>query len=209
MTMQKGFFVTGTDTGAGKTLSALGLCLHFQADYWKPVQTGGTEDTDFIRRFLPESRIRKSAFQLRAPLSPNQAAEKEGAAISLKNISPPKSRFLIAEGAGGVLVPLSRRETMADLMALAGLPVLIAARSGLGTLNHTLLTIEALRRRGLQPLGLILSGPPHPMNKRDLEAMGGAPSLLEIPQLETITEAGLREVFQKFRSRLIPPELLP
>ena len=207
--MAKGFFVTGTDTGAGKTLASLGLCLHLQGDYWKPVQTGGPEDTNYIRRFLPESRIRKSAYEFQDPLSPNQAAEKEDAQISLKNISVPKSDFLIAEGAGGVLAPLNKRENMTDLMALAGLPVLIAARSGLGTLNHTLLSIEALRARKISPLGLILSGNPNPLNKRDLEEIGGAPVLLEIPLLSEIAEERLRAVFQNFRIDLIPPSLRP
>ena len=198
--MKKGFFVSGTDTGAGKTLVSLGLCLHFQGDYWKPVQTGGPEDTDYIRRFLPESRIRKSAYEFPLPLSPNQAAEKEGAEIDLKNISVPQSGFLVAEGAGGALAPLSRRANMTDLMRLIGLPVLIAARSGLGTLNHTLLTIEALRARGLPPAGLILSGEPHALNKRDLEEIGGVPVILEIPRLPKITEARLRAVFQNLRT---------
>ena len=107
MKQRKGFFVTGTDTGVGKTLVSLGLCLHFQADYWKPVQTGQPGDADYLKNFLPAGSLHASSYAFKEPLSPNQAGERENITIDLNNISTPQSSFLIVEGIGGVYVPLN------------------------------------------------------------------------------------------------------
>lgn len=193
---RKGFFVTGTGTEVGKTLASLGLCLRFKADYWKPVQTGQPRDSDFIKRFLPKARVYKSSYSLKAPLSPNQAGEKEGIKIDLKKIVIPKSPFLIVEGIGGVYVPLNGKETVMDLIKLVGLPLIVVAESGLGTLNHSLLSLEALKSRGFKIAGLILSGPRRWRNKRDIEKWGGAPVLLEMPPLPKITAPALKDLYK-------------
>ena len=209
MKKPKGFFVTGTDTGVGKTLVSLGLSLYFKADYWKPIQTGTDTDTDYIRSFLPENRIHKSLYEFKEPLSPNQASELENQSIDLKKLSLPASDFLIVEGLGGVYVPLNETDTLFDLMALFKLPLIIVARSEVGTLNHTFLTLEALRARNLEICGLVLSGKAHPMNKRDLEKWGKVSILLEIPPLSVLTKQELGLVFQKFQRNLIPSRYLP
>ena len=196
--------MTGTGTGVGKTLVSAGLCLHFKADYWKPVQTGSPADTDCIKRFLPEGKIHKSAFHFRAPLSPNQSAEMEGARCELSRIKAPKSLSLIVEGCGGVLVPLNKKHTLLDLMERLKFPVIVTAKSGLGTLNHTLLTLSALRQRNLSVLGLILSGPPHPKNKRDLKFFGKAPVLLQLDVLSPLNKKTLKRAFKKLK---IPQEI--
>lgn len=195
MVKRKGFFVTGTDTGVGKTLVSLGLCLHFDASYWKPVQTGQPSDSDFIKQFLPNSKIYSSTYELKEPLSPNQAAKIENTVIDLKKITVPPSPFLIVEGIGGVYVPLNDKDILLDLIKLIGLPLIVVARSGLGTLNHSLLTLEALKRRNLKIAGVILSGPKHKANKRDIERWGNTPVVLEIPPLSKITKEELKEVF--------------
>ena len=194
-----GIFVTGTGTGVGKTLVSTGLCLHFQADYWKPVQTGAPTDTDYVRQFVSEKQIHKSAYHFQSPLSPNQSADLENKKIKLDQILPPKSRFLIVEGCGGVFVPLNDKQTQLDLMAQLNFPALVVAQSGLGTLNHTLLTLEALAARNFPVLGLILSGPPHPKNARDLEHWGKAPILLELDMLSPVNRDTLSHAFQKFK----------
>jgi len=196
--MSKGFFVTGTDTGVGKTLVSLGLCLLYKATYWKPIQTGTPTDSDFILPFLGSQKIHPSRYSFKAPLSPNQAAEKENQYIQLKNLHKPISPFLIVEGIGGAYVPLNTQETQLDLMKKLNLPLIVVARSGLGTLNHSLLTLKVLKSIGLQVVGLILSGPLHPLNKKDLEHWNDVPILLEIPLLKVITKSEVLKIFKSF-----------
>ncbi|MGI9548499.1 MAG: dethiobiotin synthase [Bdellovibrionales bacterium] len=198
----QGFFVTGTDTGVGKTLASLGLCLFFKADYWKPIQTGSPTDQDWIRPFLEDQKIHPSSYELKAPLSPNQAAQKENQSIDLKKIQKPKSSCLIVEGLGGALVPLNENQTQLDLMKQIDLPLIVVARSGLGTLNHSLLTLKVLKSEALKVKGLILSGPLNPLNKKDLEKWGDVPILLEIPQLSKVTKPELLKLFKNFSSHL-------
>lgn len=192
----KGFFITGTGTGVGKTLVSIGLCLKFQANYWKPVQTGEPTDEDYVRNFLPQKRIYPGAVHLKAPLSPNQAARLQKRKVQVSDIKKPaKKGFLIIEGIGGVFVPLNDKETVLDLIIHLKLPVIVVALSGLGTLNHTLLTLSALRECKISVLGLVLSGPPHPQNKRDLEHWGKAPILWELKPLAVITKKSLKKAF--------------
>ena len=195
----QGIFVTGTGTGVGKTLVSTGLCLHFQADYWKPIQTGTPTDRDYVRQFISEKKIRQSVYHFQAPLSPNQSAELENKKITLRQIKPPKSQFLIVEGCGGVFVPLNNTQTQLDLMSQLNFPVIVTAQSGLGTLNHTLLTLEILEARNLPVLGMILSGSPHPKNARDLEYWGKVPVLLELDMLSSITKETLKEAFKNLK----------
>jgi len=183
----QGVFVTGTDTGIGKTVVAATLVRAWQADYWKPVQTGLAEetgDTDTVARLSgadPE-RLHRPRWLLQAPLSPEDAAAPEGVVVALEDFTlPASSRPLVVEGAGGVLVPLNRDVLMVDLMVRLGLPVVLVARSTLGTINHTLLSVEALRGRGLTLAGVILNGPPNPRNRAAIEAHGRLSVLAELP----------------------------
>ena len=197
--MRKGFFVTGTDTEVGKTLVSLGLCLHFKASYWKPVQTGQPGDSDFLKKFLPEEKIHPSSYVFQKALSPNQAGEIEGVEIDLKTISLPQSSFLIIEGIGGVYVPLNEKENVMDLIKLIGFPVIVVARSGLGTLNHSLLTLEALKKRNIAIVGVVLSGTKNEANKKDIEQWGQVPVLLEVPLLSEVTKTKLLNICQHLK----------
>ena len=200
-------FVTGTGTEVGKTLVSAGLCLHLKADYWKPVQTGRPADADYIRKLAPEIRIHKTAFHFQAPLSPNQSAELENKTIDLNRIQTPESRNpVVVEGCGGVFVPLNKTHSQLDLIKQLALPVIVTALSGLGTLNHTLLTLESLRSRRIPVLGLILSGPPHPENARDLKRWGKVPVLLELDILSPVNRKNLKEAFKKLK---LPPKAAP
>ena len=196
---QKKVFITGTDTEIGKTLVSLGLCLHWKADYWKPIQTGQPTDSDFIKKFLPSKKVYPSSYQFKVPLSPNQASFKENKKIDLKNIQPPKSSCLVVEGIGGVYVPLNNKHTVLDLIQHINYPVIVTARSGLGTLNHTLLTLKILKQRKIKILGVILSGTPHPDNKRDIEKWGKIPVILELKVLKSITKKTLLNQFKKLK----------
>ena len=195
----KAFFVTGTGTEVGKTVVSLGLCLYLKADYWKPVQTGPDKDSQFIKKFLSHQKVHSCAYDLKKPLSPNQAAQKEGKNIELNKIQAPKSSFLIVEGAGGVLVPLNDKYKMIDLIQQFNFPVIVVAQSRLGTINHTLLTLEALKTRNIKTLGVILSGDFHKDNKRDIERGSQVPVLLELPFLKPITSTKLLKHFKNLR----------
>lgn len=182
----RGVFVTGTDTGIGKTLVSAWLTHHWRAEYWKPVQTGAAEDSDSatIAALAPAARIHPPAYVFQAPLSPHAAARLENAVITLDGLKLPATDGpLVVEGAGGILVPLNDQTLTADWVEHTGLPVLVVARSGLGTINHTLLTLEALKRRRIPILGVVMNGPPNPGNRKAIEHFGGTRVLAEIPPL--------------------------
>lgn len=180
-------FVAGTDTGVGKTLISAALTLKYQATYWKPIQAGLPTDTDWVKahtgcQTLPE------AYRLLAPLSPHAAAKREGISISLSKIVCPAIDPLIIEGAGGVLVPLNEKELMIDLIEQLNVPVLIVARSTLGTLNHTLMTLSQLRLRQIPIAGVVLNGPKNPENKAAIEHFGRVRVIAEIEPLARLEQ---------------------
>ena len=205
--MTKGYFVTGTDTGVGKTVVCAYLTLSLGADYWKPVQSGleGETDTESVRRLtgLPPERFHASTYALNAPLSPHESARRERISISLDAIVQPRSiRPVIVEGAGGVLVPLNGDALMIDLMKHLGLPVIIVARTTLGTINHTLLSLEALRARRLTIAGVIMNGPPNDANREAIENFGRVRVLAELPKFNVLDVQSLASFAQAHPLRL-------
>ncbi len=201
--MSQRYFITGTDTGVGKTVLSALLCAALEAIYWKPIQTGTDEGSDSLTvaklAELPAARIIPEAYRFRQPVSPHLAARWAGERIHLKNIEMPEvapGAALIVEGAGGVLVPVNEREFMADLMHELKLPVLLAARSTLGTINHTLLSLAALGRRGVDVAGVVLIGEPNPHNREAIEEYGRVRVLGEIPHLEKLCRAALLRTFE-------------
>jgi len=201
----KKIFVTGTDTDVGKTIVSAGLCLSWPAHYWKPIQCGTDPytDSEVISRFIPKEHIHPSSYQLKAPLSPNQSARKENITINKNHIKIPPlppSVHLVIEGAGGLLVPINGTgETILDLIKWLKASVIIIARSTLGTLNHSFLTLSALKQKNIEVLGFVLVGPPHPLNKQDIENLGGKPVLVELPFLKTLTKETLKPHFQNIK----------
>jgi dethiobiotin synthetase len=204
--------IAGTDTDVGKTVVSALVVQGLGAHYWKPVQSGLADgsDSERVRQLLglPDARILPEAYRLRAPVSPHWAAEQDGvridpAALALPAVAGP----LVVECAGGLLVPLCRAGTLQiDQIARWALPVLLVARSGLGTLNHTLLSLEALRHRAIPVLGLVLNGPPHPDNPRTLEDLGGVPVLAQLPPLDPLTASALEA---QWHASALPPKLTP
>jgi dethiobiotin synthetase/malonyl-CoA O-methyltransferase len=195
--MTRGVFVTGTDTGIGKTLVSAWLARGWRAAYWKPIQSGMTEGTDsaWVARMVPGVEILPSAVELQAPLSPHDAARRERRRIELSSlILPETERPLVVEGAGGAMVPINETALMVDLIARLGLPALVVARSGLGTINHTLMTLEVLRRRRVPLLGVVLNGQRNPANRQAIEHFGGVPVLAEIQPLPAVTRAMLESL---------------
>ncbi len=188
----------------GKTVVSALLVQGLGAQYWKPVQSGLEEggDSARVQRLLdlPAARILPEAYRLQAPVSPHWAAEREGIVIDPARLELPAVKGpLVVETAGGVLVPLRRDRLQIEQIGRWNLPVLLVARSGLGTLNHTLLSLEALRLRSIAVLGLVLNGPAHADNPRTLEQIGGVPVLAELPPLPRLDAAALQEQWQRSR----------
>ena len=193
-------FVTGTDTGVGKSYVAALLTVGLEAAYWKPVQSGTDADADWLRRVtgLPAERILPETYHLREPLSPHEAARREGVQIEMSRFVLPKQKRLIVEGAGGVMVPLDDRHLMIDLMVDLGLPVLVVAHSELGTINHTLLTLDQLRRRDCPLLGVVVNGPPNPANCRAIAHYGKVPVLAVIDRRIELSPTKVRPLFTRY-----------
>ncbi|EDM83874.1 MULTISPECIES: dethiobiotin synthase [unclassified Limnobacter] len=190
----KHLFVTGTDTGIGKTIASAWLCKHWQADYWKPVQSGldGGSDSEWIAR-LSGCTVHPETYRLTQPLSPHQAADIDGIKIQLSDFVLPKAERLIIEGAGGCMVPLNWRDTMLDLMKHLNSCALLVARSGLGTINHTCLSLQALKAAGVPVLGVVMVGETHPANREAIEHFGEVPVLAELPVFNELSPQALAE----------------
>ena len=201
--MNPGLFVTGTDTNVGKTVLSAALMHRYRNEisvrYWKPVQTGFPEDDDTAEvcrlGSCSEAEIFATGIRLPRPLSPHLSAELAGTTIDMRALAAtmPARAGWIVEGAGGVLVPLNSTDLMIDLIRLLGLAAVIMTRSTLGTINHTLLTIEALRSRRIPVAGVIMGGEPNPENRRAIEMYGCVSVLGEMPRLPDLSSTALRE----------------
>jgi dethiobiotin synthetase len=198
----KGIFITGTDTGVGKTVAAAALMCRYRSQaslrYWKPIQTGVEvdDDTVTVRNLADctEAEIFAQGIRLPKPVSPHLAARWARTRIDLAALAALRdddNAAWIVEGAGGLLVPVNESETMADWIGMLGLPVVVVARSGLGTINHTLLTLEALRSRRLRVAGVLMNGEPNADNRAAIEHYGHAPVIGELPVMEPLSHLSL------------------
>ena len=199
-----GFFITGTDTGVGKTVLSALLVAALDGVYWKPVQTGAIEgtDRDSVRLWAAplEEQLLPEGYCFDSPVSPHLAAVESGVRIALDTFqfsAAPANRPWIVEGAGGAMVPLNEHDLMLDLMGQLALPVIVAARTTLGTINHTLLTVAALRAAQLNVRGVVLIGAENAANRHAIEHYGNVRVAGSIPFLDRINRAALLEVFEK------------
>lgn len=193
--MTRRYVVTGTDTGVGKTIFSAALAGVLGLAYWKPIQSGLDEETDSetVAR-LAGVRVHPEAYRLRTPASPHLAAERDGIAIDPEGLTPPAGDLLV-EGAGGALVPVTRNLLFADLFARWQIPVIVCARTALGTINHSLLTIEALKSRGVPIHGIAFIGEPHEDSEAIVAAFSGAKRLGRLPRLDLLTSETLGAAF--------------
>jgi dethiobiotin synthetase len=188
--------VTGTDTGIGKTVLSGAIAQAMEATYWKPIQAGLDEETDSERIAALGLQILPEAYRLNTPCSPHWAAEIDGLTLSDTALELPEGEpDLVIEGAGGVLVPIREDLLFADLFARWGLPVVLAARTELGTINHTLLSIEALRARGVPILGVAFVGDPIENTEATIARIGEVKRLGRLPILPEVTAGALRAAF--------------
>jgi dethiobiotin synthetase len=198
--MNRSFVVTGTDTGIGKTVFSAALSGAIKGCYWKPIQAGleGGGDREMVRQLsdLANARLFPEAYRLTTPCSPHRAAELDGIAIDTEALNlPPCDGPLIIEGAGGVLVPISRQIVFADLFARWQVPVILVARTALGTINHSLLSIEALRARGVPIHGIAFVGDAVKDSESTICAMAGVKRLGRIPHLTPLNSETLATAF--------------
>ncbi|MFC1494850.1 dethiobiotin synthase [Thermodesulfobacteriota bacterium] len=197
-------FITGTDTGIGKTLISAVLLAGFKGKYWKPVQSGIEDitDTQWImeKTGLDESHFLEETFRLRLPLSPHAAAEADGVYIDLNKFQTPdinKGETLIIEGAGGIMVPLNNKTLMTDLIRKCDTPVILVAGSQLGTINHTLLSVAYLKSIGVNIFGVVMNGQKNSINRDAIEHFGKVEVIAEIENLEAINPETLKNCFRK------------
>ncbi len=162
---RKGFFISGTDTGIGKTLVSAALAYKLKGNYWKPIQCGinnqGETDSDVVKRITDGNvEIINERYLFNDPISPNLAAKKKGVSVELKNLDLPKKikKPLIIEGAGGLLVPLNENKLVIDLVKKFSLPLILVSSTKLGTINHTLLSVESILNRKINLKGIVFVG---------------------------------------------------
>lgn len=183
------YFVTGIDTDSGKTLVSAILCEALQADYWKPVQAGLPRDADTINKLITntKTRIHPETFLLKTPASPHAAAKIDGIKISLNDFKIPETEnHMVIEGAGGCLVPLNDTDFIIDLIRHLNTEVILVADLYLGSINHTLLTIEALKNRNIRIRGVIFNGEANHESEQIILKHAGVPVLLKIKKEDQV-----------------------
>ena len=198
----KRIVICGTDTDVGKTIVSSFFVQGLNGIYWKPIQSGTEEstDTETVCKLLnlESDRHLSERYKFKAPVSPHWAAEKESSFIEPKNLDIPDiNKLIIIETAGGLMVPLNRNWLQIDQLKVWGAPIILVARTGLGTLNHTLLSLEALKNRNLNVLGIVLNGPPHNDNPKTLEQFGDTKILASLPIFEEVSAEKLSQEWNK------------
>ena len=203
--LPKKLFVAGTDTDVGKTLVAAMLVMGLDGYFWKPVQSGSDEgtDTNWIREKtgLPSDRFFPETYRLKAYLSPHAAAALENVTIDFSAIRMPilkSSGTLVMEGAGGLMVPLNDGLLMVDLIRKLSAPVIMVARSSLGTINHTLLSLEKLNAFGIEVVGVVMNGPKDEVSRKAVEHFGKTRVLAQIEPMQKINPETLAEAYERY-----------
>lgn len=201
-----GIVVTGIGTDIGKTVVSAIVCEALQADYWKPVQSGGLDnlDSDFVKMHTTKTRIIEPVKHLSQPLSPHEAARIDGVELTLSDFRLPSFvKTTIIEGAGGIMVPVNDQGlTFLDVFAHWELPVYLVTRHYLGSINHTLLSVEALRSRGIEIRGIIVNGPTSEHSERVYKHHYPEIPLTHIPELEDMSPTSIAKAAALWKQQL-------
>ena len=200
-------FITGIGTDIGKTIAAAIITEALEADYWKPIQAGDLDhsDSNKIAQYVSNDKtiIHDNSYKLNTPASPHWAAELDGITIDLKNIREPKTKnHLVIEGAGGVFVPLNNTDCIIDLIK-EDYKVIVVSRHYLGSINHTLLTVEALKNKRITIAGIIFNGNENPATESIILKTTGIPFLGRIDKEPYIDQNVVRAYADEFREKLM------
>ena len=195
--MNKTYFITGIGTGIGKTIVSAILTEKLQADYWKPIQSGDLDNSDslLVAQLVSNQKtvIHPEQFKLTQPLSPHLSARIDGIHIETAAIKTPEtSNHLVIEGAGGLMVPINEEELMLDLIKTLNAKVIVVSQNYLGSINHTLLTLEVRKAREIEVEGLIFNGAANEESERYISTYSGIPILGRIPQLENLDKESVQ-----------------
>ena len=196
------FVITGTDTNVGKTIFSAALAHALSAHYWKPIQSGlcGETDSETVIRLggIPKARILPEIWKFNTPVSPHLAAKLDQVTLDLEQLTLPSIHSpLIIEGAGGLLVPLTSNVVFADIFAKWQVPVILCARTELGTINHTLLSIEAMRKRAIPIFGVVFIGNEQLDTQNTIAELGSINVLGRVPWCNPLSSANLHQSFQE------------
>jgi len=195
------YFITGIGTGIGKTVTSAVLTEKLQADYWKPVQSGDLEISDslFVRNLISNDKtiVHPERYRLSEPLSPHLSARLDGVEIVLPEIRVPETdNHLVIEGAGGLMVPLNEKELIIDLIKCLNAKTIIVSQNYLGSINHTLLTIEVLKANRIEIEGIVFNGKPNEESERYIQAYSGLKVIGRIPSFATVNRECIRNAGQ-------------
>ena len=194
-------FVTGIGTNVGKTVISAILTQKLQADYWKPIQAGDLNNTDSMKvsQWVDNtiSTIHPEAYRLTQPMSPHAAAERDGVNINLNDIiSTETTRNLIIEGAGGLMVPLNKNNLVVDMVSRFQTETVLVSRHYLGSINHTILSIEALRSRNIPITGIIFNGDDNRDTESIIKSVCAVPILGRIPNIDNLNQHSIKDAIQ-------------
>ena len=193
----KDIFVTAIGTDSGKSLISSILVEALQADYWKPIQAGNPRDTDFVKSLISNetSAFHKESYHLELPASPHAAAKHENMELSLSQIQRPiTSNQLVIEGAGGIMVPLNSNDYVIDIAKNLEVEIILVSNLYLGSINHTLLSIEYLKYQKLPIKGLIFNGESNIESERIIQEKSPWPCLLKVPKLVQVTKTEVKNL---------------
>ena len=206
--MKRTYFITGIGTEVGKTVASAIITQALEADYWKPVQAGELDSSDSMKvQSLTDnskSTFHPEAYRLNHPMSPHAAAERDGVEIDISSFEMPKTdNHLVIEGAGGLLVPLNKKDTILDLIANLKCEVILVSRHYLGSINHTLMSIELLKQRNIPIKGILFNGNENKDTESIIKEMTGIEVLGRIDELEDLNKSVINSVAQGLKGTLI------
>ena len=206
--MKQTYFITGIGTEVGKTVASAIVTQALEADYWKPVQAGelDTSDTMKVQSLIDNdsSKFHPEAYRLNHPMSPHAAAERDGVDLDISSFEIPKTdNHLVIEGAGGLLVPLNKKDTILDLIDILKCEVILVSRHYLGSINHTLMSIELLKQRKIPIKGILFNGNENKDTESIITEMTGIKALGRIDELEELNKSVINSVAQDLKEALI------
>jgi dethiobiotin synthetase len=204
----KKYFITGIGTDVGKSIAASIITEALEADYWKPIQAGDLESSDTLKvqQFVKNETTvyHQEAYRLKHPMSPHAAAERDGVEIKLQNIKLPVTQnHLVVEGAGGLLVPLNKKDTILDLITQLDCEVILVSRHYLGSINHTLMSVELLKSRNISIKGILFNGAENKDTEAIVKEMSGLDIIGRIEELKDINKEVINSIAQGLKRKLI------